>query len=296
MRDFGDDFGLPLLVADLRDDLSRFHLLHYGDRLDGFLISGHNSGTHWLRFMLSSAIAEHLALPKPAYSSGPQSDVYIGHARHRRRFPQAPRIGSSHHMPSRLVALLGALRIVRLTPVVVLVRDIPDSLISYFFKWREAKQLGPLDAYVARPPSAQGVDLWWFIRFFNRWGALKRIFPEAVMVVRYEDVEQDPELWVRRIWAHWGVDLGDAGVAAAMAVSSRAAVAANLDPDYGEDITPDRQARRAVRYGPGDAKLLERRMAEYLRHDFGYAGAVEPAGRAWAPVRAPAPEDAQAAA
>lgn len=294
MRGLGNDFGLPLLVADLRDDLSRFHLLHYGDRLDGFLISGHNSGTHWLRFMLSAAIAEHLGLPKPVYSSGPQSDVYIGHARHRRRFPQAPRIGSSHHMPSRLVALLGALRIVRLAPVVLLVRDIPDSLISYFFKWRETKQLGPLDAYVARPPSARGVDLWWFIRFFNRWGALKRVFPEAVMVVRYEDVERDPELWVRRIWAHWGVDLRDADVAAAMAVSSRAVVAARLDPDYGEDVAPDRKARRAVQYGPRGAELLKRRLMQHLRHDFGYGGELA-SGRSWAAATAAAQEDAQAA-
>src|SRR5258708_7485268 len=130
-----DAFGLPLLAADLRDDLSRFHLLHYADRIDGFLISGHNSGTHWLRFMLSTAIAHRLELPRPAYSSGPQSDLYIGNARHRRRFAQAPRIGSSHHMPSRLVALLGLLGLVRLPPVVLLVRRIPDSLISYFFKW-----------------------------------------------------------------------------------------------------------------------------------------------------------------
>src|SRR5579862_250704 len=200
-------FGLPLFAADLRDDLSRFHLLHYADRVDGFLISGHNSGTHWLRFMLSSAIAHHLALPKPARSSGPQSDVFIGNARHPRTFPQAPRIGSSHHMPSRLVAVLGALRIVRIAPVVLLVRNIPDSLLSYFYKWRETKELGPLDQYVARRPRAQGVDLWWFIRFFNRWGLFKRIFPDRVMVVRYEDVEREPELWIRRIWSHWGVDL-----------------------------------------------------------------------------------------
>jgi hypothetical protein len=292
------EFGLPLLMADARDDLSRFHLLHYAGRVDGFLISGHNSGTHWLRFMLSSAIAHRLALPRPAYSSGPQSDVYIGHARHPRKHPQAPRIGSAHHMPSRLIALLGALRILRLPPVVLLVRDIPDSLISYFFKWREIKQLGALDAYLARPPSALGVDLWWFIRFFNRWGLLRRTFPRAVMVVRYEDVERDPDLWVRRIWSHWGVDLSDADVDAAMEVSSREAVSAHLDPDYGEDIAPDRAARRAVQYAPGDAELLEQRLAQYLRHDFGYAGADESAGRARTPVAAPASasERAQAVA
>src|SRR5947209_13645875 len=127
-----DAFGRSLLAADLRDDLSRFHLLHYRARVDGFLISGHNSGTHWLRFMLSTAIAHRLDLPRPAYCSGPQSDLYIGNARHPRRFPQAPAIGSSHHMPSRLVALLGLLGLVRLPPVVLLVRRIPDSLISYY--------------------------------------------------------------------------------------------------------------------------------------------------------------------
>jgi hypothetical protein len=271
-----DEFGLPLLAADLRDDLSRFHLLHYADRVDGFLISGHNSGTHWLRFMLSTAIAHRLDLPRPAYSSGPQSDLYIGNARHRRRFPQAPRIGSSHHMPSRLVALLGALGLVRLPPVVLLVRAIPDSLISYFFKWREAKELGPLDRYLSRAPRRQGVDLWWFIRFFNRWGLLRRAFPKSVMVVRYEDVQRDPETWVRRIWAHWGVTLDDADLAAAMSVASRAAVQAHTDPEYGEDVAPDPEARVAVRYAEPEAALLEDRLARHLRCDFGY-GATRPA-------------------
>ncbi len=270
------DNGLSLFAADVRDDLSRFHLLHYGDRVDGFLISGNNSGTHWLRFMLSAAIASQMGLPRPAYSSGPESDLYVGHARHRRRFPQAPKIGSSHHMPSRLIALLGAMRILRMPPVVLLVRHIPDSLLSYFFKWREAKALGELDDYVARQPRAQGVDIWWFIRFFNRWGALKRIFPRQVLVVRYEDVERDPQTWVRRIWAHWGVELDEADVAAAVAVSSHAVVRANLDPAYGEDIAPDRGARLACRYAERDVAVLERRLHRHLRHAFGYATLVHP--------------------
>ena len=284
--EMSDEFGLPLLAADLRDDFSRFHLLHYRDRVDGFLVSGHNSGTHWLRFMLSTAIAHRLALPPPARSSGPESDLYIGNARHRRRVPQAPRIGSSHHMPSRLVALLGALGLARVPPVVVLVRHIPDSLISYFYKWREAKRLGSLADYLARRPAAQGVDLWWFIRFFNRWGLLKRALPQAVMVVRYEDLQRDPQTWVRRIWAHWGVELDEADLAAAMAVAPREAVQARLDPGYGEDIAPDRQARLALQYAEPDIALIEARLAERLRHDFGYGAAVRPAGpRAHAPGR-----------
>jgi hypothetical protein len=263
--------GLALLLADVRDDLSRFHLLHYGSRVDGFLVSGHNCGTHWLRFMLSAAIANHLSLPKPQRSSGPASDDFIAHARHPRRFSHAPRIGSSHHMPSRLVAVLGGLGIVRIAPVVLLVRNIPDALTSYFFKWREAKALGAFGDYVARRPRRRGVDLWWFIRFFNRWGALKRAFPDRVMVVRYEDLQTDPEAWVRRIWAHWGVDLGEADIAAAMAVYTRDAVAAHLDPTYGEDVTPERTARQAVRLGMDEASVVGRQLVGHLRCDFGYA-------------------------
>jgi hypothetical protein len=279
--------GFSLLGADARDDLSRFHLLHYGGAVDGFLISGHNSGTHWLRFMLSAAIAHRLGLPRPSHSSGPQSDLFIGRANHPRRFAQAPRIGSSHHLPSRLVALFGRLGWVRLPPVVLLVRRIPDSLLSYFFKWREAKALGPLGAYLARPPSAQGVDLWWFIRFFNRWGLLERAFPDRVLVVRYEDLERDPMAWVRRIWAHWGVELSDGDLAAAMAVSPREVVHAHLDPRYGEDVAPDRAGRRGVQYSRADLELLEIRLAQHLRHDLGYGGRVAEPSDAPPAVREP---------
>ena len=263
--------ALALFLADVRDDLSRFHLLHYRSRVDGFLVSGHNSGTHWLRFMLSAAIAHHLTLPRPARSSGPASDAFIGHARHPRRFAGAPRIGSCHHLPSRLVAVLARHGLVRLPPMVVLVRNIPDAVTSYFFKWRETKSLGGFRDYVARAPSPKGVDLWWFIRFFNRWGGLKRALPDRVLIVRYEDLQDDPASWVRRVWRHWGVELDDADVAAALQVYSRDAVAAHLDPAYGEDIAPERSVRQASRLGWDEAAIVGSRLVAHLACDFGYA-------------------------
>ena len=174
-------------------------------------------------------------------------------------------------MPSRLVALLGDLGLIRLPPVVLLVRNIPDALTSYFFKWREAKALGALGDYVARAPRRQGVDVWWFIRFFNRWGALQRTFPDRVLVVRYEDLQADPGTWIARIWSHWGVTLDEADLAAALAVRTREAVAAHLDPVYGEDIAPDRAARQAVRLGHDEGAVVGRRLVDHLRCDFGYA-------------------------
>jgi hypothetical protein len=115
------------------------------------------------------------------------------------------------------------------------------------------------------------VDVWWFIRFFNRWGLLRRVFRDQVLIVRYEDLQGDPEAWVRRIWSHWGVELSDADVAAAMAVRTREAVAAHLDPGYGETIVPERQAREQARLSFDEAAVVGGRLVEHLRCDFGYA-------------------------
>ena len=76
---------------------------------------------------------------------------------------------------------------------------------------------------------------------------------------------------MRRIWAHWGVTLDDADLAAALAVYTRDAVAAHLDPTYGEDIAPDRAARQTVRLGVEEAMVVGRRLVGHLRCDFGYA-------------------------
>ena len=125
-----------MALRELQTDLSSFHLLKYGGRVDGFLFSSKNSGTHWLRAMLSAAIAHQLDLPPPAYSHGPEADAYICHPKKPRRHPQAPRIGCSHTIPSRLSLLPIALGVTALPPTVILVRHIPEAVVSYFFKWR----------------------------------------------------------------------------------------------------------------------------------------------------------------
>ena len=140
-----------LALRQLENDLQSFHLINYGGRVDGFLVTAKNSGTHWLRFMASHAIAHHLDLPPPAHSSGPGSDDFIGHPKHARVHPGAPRIGSSHHIPSRLIALAARGGLVSLPPTGVRVRDLRQALLSYYVKWRDAYGLGSLADYLRRP-------------------------------------------------------------------------------------------------------------------------------------------------
>lgn len=276
--------SLRLALRDVGNDLSNHHLLRYAGAVDGFLVTAKNSGTHGLRFMLSAAIASHCGLPAPTRSSGPESDAFIGHPKHARVHAAAPRIGSSHNIPSHLVGPLVATGLARLPPTVVLVRDIRQALLSYYVKWRERYALGELSEFVRRPaPGRRKVDdVWWFIRFFNAWSELARLPGGPVMVVRFEDLKADPAIWVRRIWAHWGVTLDDQDVAAALAVSDREAVARNLDPAHGETIVPDRAVRDAVAFSAEDEAHLMRLFTRHLDEDFGY-GLIAP------DVRPPAP-------
>ncbi|MDB5429784.1 MAG: hypothetical protein JWP35_900 [Caulobacter sp.] len=259
-----------LKAREFETNLNSFHILKYR-MVDGFFVSAKNSGTHWLRFMLSAAIAHHFDLPAPAFSSGPESDAFIGHPRHPAKFAQAPRLGSSHNVPSKVICWLGARRFLALPPTVVLVRDIRDAMLSYYTKWHAGTGLSLAD-YVRGGPGGRRTpaNAWWFMRFFDHWGEMQRAFGRQVMVVRYEDVQASPEVWIRRMGAHYGIDFTEADLAAALAVSGREAVASQLDPGYGEVIVPDRQAREKVRLSPEDDRYLLEVFGAYLQHDLGY--------------------------
>ena len=273
---------LRLVLRDLQTDVSSFHLLKYARRVDGFLFSSKNSGTHWLRAMLSAAIAHHLGLPPPAYSHGPEADAYIGHPKKPRPHHTAPRIGCSHTIPSRLTLLPIALGLATLPPTVVLARHIPDALVSYFVKWRGTGQHGvpeDLSDFVRRPPPGERRvdDVWWFVRFFNRWGEIARMAPRQVMVVRYSQLQSDPAAVIERIWSHWGVDLDRAAIAAGVEAGRRQHMIERLDPTWDEAVVSDPAARAQARLSPEDRALLWRIMAEHLRYSLWPTGAEAPA-------------------
>jgi hypothetical protein len=257
-----------LALRDLQGDLSSFHLLKYGGRVDGFLFTAKNSGTHWLRAMLSAAIAHHLGLDPPVHTNGPGSDAFIHHPKRQHSHPQAPRIGCSHTIPSRLTLLPLRLGIGQLAPTVVLARHIPEALSSYHVKWAQAYGLGELSAFVRRPPPGRKRvdDVWWYIRFFNRWGRIAEMAPEQVLVVRYEQLHSDPGALIARIWAHWGVALTAEDVAAGVRAGSRALMTERLDPASTEVVMPDPAIRANGRLSPEDRALLWRILAAHLRY------------------------------
>jgi hypothetical protein len=261
---------LQFLIRIARADVSNFFLYQYR-RVHGFLVTGKNSGTHWLKFMLSCALAVQHGVPPPSHSSGRDADAIISHPSWPQRYPQIPHIGSSHTIPSIAFTWPWLTRAVPFRPVVVLVRDVRSAMASHYVKWQNEYQV-PFADFVRGDPSGERyrADIWWYMHFFNRWGDLARAHPAAVLVVRYEDLKADPEACLRRVAAHMQLDLHDGAIATALRFGGRDAMRTLLDPTNAEIIIPPDDAALAAVYTPEDEAFMRNTFARYLRHDFGY--------------------------
>jgi hypothetical protein len=254
----------------LRTDLGNFFLLHYRS-VDGFLITGKNCGTHWLKWMLSHAMARHYDLPPPEFSSGAEADAFIGHPKHGQRHPELPWIGSSHNIPSLILAWPIVRHLFPLPPTVVLVRDIREALLSHYLKRGETYGL-TLDAYLRLPPPGRRriTDVWWYVAFFNRWSSLAQAMPDRILVVRYEQLQAAPEYWLGRIAAHYDLSLKPEALTAGLAVASRGSVRDRLAPTEPETIVPAEARRASLTLSPSDEAMLNGILQRWLTEDFGY--------------------------
>ncbi len=245
--------------------------MQYRD-VDGFLITGKNSGTHWLKFMLSCAIAEEFGVAPPLYSSGTAAD--LDHQPSKMARPAIGYPGSAARIPFRRSRSPGRgfTGLLPHPPVVVLVRDIDAAMRSNYVKWRERYGGSTVD-YVRGDPSGRRyvADLWWYMHFFNRWGDVSRAQPGNVLVVRYEDLLAAPASCLRRITAHYGIRLGDQAINAALRYVDRDTIRALLDPSDDEVVVPSDDAADRVVFTRDDAVFMQKMMRRHLRSDFGYA-------------------------
>ncbi len=245
---------------------------------DGFLITGQHSGTHWIKWMLSHAIAHHYGVAPPKYFNNNSSNELIGHPKHPRPYPGLPRIASSHSIPPYALQWNWTRRLFKPPPYAVVVRDVRDLLISNYEKWRAAYNV-PFSRYVAGDPrgDAYVCDVWWYVRFANRWGEIAQRHPRETLVLRYEDFRRNPLENLARLCQHFRLELTDADLEAGLAVGSKETMARHQDPDIDEQpVRPDGQGNTI--FSQNDLALLGGILNRHLRHDFGYAYFEAPRG------------------
>lgn len=253
----------------LRRDISNFSLLRHRD-YTGFLVSMHQSGTHWLKHILATAIAARYGLAPPCYSHA--NDI-IGGVHDPRPDARGPALVSSHSIPHLLVASRWLRRLMRFPPYVVLVRDIRGSLVANHEKWKGHYGC-PFSEFLRGDMRGKRFnnDLWWCIRFCNAWGRVSGRFPDQTLVVRYEDLQADPLHELMRIDQFWKLDLGAAVLALGVSESSKDRMAAKRDPGTPGGVTVVRHDDRPATgwFGPGDREFFSAACRGLLRYDFGY--------------------------
>ncbi len=268
-------FRLRILQADLGN-----FFFAQQRRESGFLVTGKNSGSHWLKFMLNVALSSHFDVAPPARSSGGDADHIVGGARVKRRFANLPHFASSHSIPSVFFTWPITWRYLPRRPIVVLVRDIPDAMESNFAKWSQ-KYGGTLTGYAQGDPMRRRyvTDAWWYVHFFNRWGDMAGTNPGQVLIVRYEDLRQDAATWIGKIAAHWGIVLTPDDIARATQFTDRSKISELEDATFGQVIVPAQDTRQAIRFSTEQRAMLDAIFVQHLRHDPGYGYPTLPTGR-----------------
>jgi hypothetical protein len=285
--DNGDSFASDQTSSIFDDLVFRLHganrhatnlaLLKYYD-FQGFLITGQHSGTHWIKWMLSHALACRSGVDPPRYFNNASSNDLIGHPKHRRIHPHLPRIASSHSIPPWALDWFWLRALRRPPPYAVVVRDLRDVLVSNYEKWRTEYGV-PFSRYVAGDPRGKAYvcDVWWYVRFLNRWGEIASRYPDQTLVLRYEDFRADPLENLGRLARHFALDLSDRDLMAGIAVGSKDYMIARQDPAVKErPVRPDGAA--GARFSTADLDLVQGILDRNLKHDFGYAYCDRPRG------------------
>ena len=256
---------------NLKRDLSNFQLLHHRN-VDGNLVTGMNSGTHWVTVMLATAIAKHHGLALPKYFSFTAAGDLVGIPSALVRRPGIPAIALSHNHPAALLALPIVRKLVPIPKQVVLVRDIREVMVSAYVKWIPEREIPFSDFVRGDPTNRRGYlcDVWWYMSYLNRWGDVKACAPDETMVVRYEDMVAEPALWLRRISDHFGLNLSDRAIEAALTFRDKDAVIAKRDPSDVERVIAPPEAKADVRFSEDDLRELRSILSRHLRYDYGY--------------------------
>ena len=255
----------------LRRDLSNFALLKHR-HFDGFLITMQHSGTHWLKYMMSTALALQLDLPPPRFVHNDASNDFIGHPRHARRYAHAPRLASTHSVPhacfdSRLLRAC-----IALPPYAVLVRDLRAALVSNYEKWKQRYGVSFKEYLRGDPRGRRYVfDLWGGLHFLNRWGRVRQRFPTTTLEVRYEDLQLTPEVTLGRLFEHFEIAIAAPHLTAAVAAGGKQSMATKLDPASPvRNIIRDDERPPAAWYDTEDRQFFDAALARCLDDTHGY--------------------------
>ena len=253
-----------------KDNWLNFSVLRHGP-LQGCLVTSKNSGTHWIKYMLSVALAETYGVAPPEYFSEAATQPYIGNPKNKSPFPELPRLAFAHTIPHRLTDAGPAHKLFGLPPYVLQVRHPMQILASHFTKWNYQLKTDWLTYLKGDPDGVlYRCDLYWLARFWNRWGELSERFPEKILRIQYEGVQADTRGSLQAISDHWNIGLTPASIELALNAGTKEAMALKVDPNAEKNVLQQRSDSLETLFSGEALNLYQDIVGAYFRYDLGY--------------------------
>ena len=253
--------------AELRRELGNFSLLR-SRHCVGQIVSMHQSGTHWVKFMLANALTAQYELPPPQFNHA--NDI-IGGPKDAIIYPNLPRLIASHSMPQRWVVLPVVRTFLPFPRYVLLVRDIRASLVSNYRKW-QTRYDEPFSTYLRGDPSGKryNSDIWWNKKFLNAWRRFLLAHPDRVCTIRYEEVSASTAEHLQQISEFLKLELSSNAIQAGVDAGSREVMAQRDDPNRPPGAVQSESVDWRSFYTDDDRRWFELFAHEHLVDSYGY--------------------------
>ena len=247
-----------------------FSVLRHG-RFDGFLVTSKNSGTHWMMYMLSVALADTYGIARPEYYSENALRPYIGFPTDKPVHPQLPRLARSHTIPHRLADWSWARSLAGLPNYALGIRHPMSILASHHAKWEYDIQVSWTEYLKGDPGGSRfRCDLYWLARFWNRWGDIEAAYSGSILRVQYEETQRDPRATLEKIAAHWGITLKPEAIEAALFAGTKEEMAKKADPDGEPNVVQNRKQSLEELFSGEAMDIYADHVRALFRHDLGY--------------------------
>jgi hypothetical protein len=241
-------------------------LVHRG--FDGHIVSMQQSGSHWIKNMLASVLAQLYDLPPLAHI---QDDSIIGHTKSPPIYRNIPQIVHSHGYPHALTLNVPGLHFPK---YLVLVRELRESLVSHYERFKGDYRGADFSAYLRGDVRQKTYhsDLWSRIRFMNEWGRVLARRPDRAALLRYEDLKTDTAGSLKTACAFFGIrDVTQPVIEKALADGAREKMAEKPNPTVKTTVVRTAQRPPLESYfTPENQAFLDETLRRYLEFDMGY--------------------------
>jgi len=236
---------------------------------DGHFATLHQSGNHWIRHILSFAIAKHYGLPEQEHIGDTR---LIGEPKLPPFYKNMPQVVLSHRICSSLVHNAIFRAMFTFPKYVILVRDLRATLVSHYERFKGDYNCS-FSEFLRGDVTGRkfDVDIWDCIRFMNAWGRVMERMPKQTTVLRYEDMKDDAAREAHRLWDFLGFPAANHALFVEAAhASTKDKMKQKEEPRVETAVVRMNNSDPITWYSEEDREFFLKVCRRYLRYHYGY--------------------------